>query len=217
MASLPERPTDIDKLDATKAIQPGEEHAPPESGKFASYMNAETPPAMQPSQNPNQISPMQLSQQGRPSAGTPPTLGDIRSQMQATAGSLGDIKTQLHTKGLKLSQSQKYLLRSKLSSANEHIRDVAQRTGVDTGAPINLREKKNPIAKFLELVSDGQNQLNAAIAEANKLDASGQSVTPAKLLLIQAKLQKASQELDYTSVLLGKAVDIIKTLFNVQI
>jgi hypothetical protein len=37
------------------------------------------------------------------------------------------------------------------------------------------------------------------------------------MLLIQVKMNKAQQALEYSSVLLGKAVEDIKTLFNVQI
>jgi hypothetical protein len=108
-------------------------------------------------------------------------------------------------------------VRNKLENANDHIRGAVEKLGGDPGEEVNLRAKKNPIAKFLTLVSDGQEQLNNATTLVNKLNSSGQSINPAELLLVQVKLQKAQQELDYTSVLLGKAVDVIKTLFNVQI
>ena len=88
---------------------------------------------------------------------------------------------------------------------------------MNVGPPIDLSSKNSPIAKFLAMVSDGQNQLASAAGEINGLDSSGQSVSAAKLLLVQAKLQKASQELSFTSTILGNATSMIKTLFNVQI
>jgi len=161
---------------------------------------------------------MEIANQAQTNPPTaPPTLASVQQQMNSVSGSLGDIKNQLHTKGLKLKQSEKYLIRSKLSSANENLRSAAKQTGVDPGPPVDLLSKKNPISKFLELVTDGQNQMRQASEMVNNLNSSGKSINAGQLLLVQAKLQKAQQELDYTSILLGKATDMLKTLFNVQI
>lgn len=214
-SNLPAKPPDIDKLDSVQAIQPKTPEQMPEEGKFANLMNSKVNEPV--NTNPPAQSPINLAAQGTQAISTPPTLATVQSQMQSVAGSLGDIKNQLHTKGLKLKQSEKYLLRSKLTAANANIRGVAERTGVNTGAPVNLSNTKNPITKFLELVSDGQNQLNSAAMKVHELSTSGKELNASQFLLIQAKLQKAQQELDFTSVLLGKATDTIKTLFNVQI
>lgn len=213
---MPAKPPDIDKLDGVQPIGPNTTQASPQDGKFASIMNqpSEAPPI---TPNSNAPSPIDLSAQGKTLARTPPTLSDVQNQIHSVSGTLGDIKNQLHTKGLKLKQSDKYLLRSKLSSATDNIRSAAERTGVNVGPPIDLSSKNSPIAKFLAMVSDGQNQLASAAGEINGLDSSGQSVSAAKLLLVQAKLQKASQELSFTSTILGNATSMIKTLFNVQI
>jgi len=42
-------------------------------------------------------------------------------------------------------------------------------------------------------------------------------MNPGDILLIQVKLAKAKQELEYSSVLLSTAVRDIKTLFNIQL
>ena len=211
--NFPAKPPDIDKLNNVEAIQPKTPENTPEEGKFASFMNARPEETFKGSQT----SPLEITNQGKITPSTPPTIASIQTQMNSVSSTLGDIKNQLHTKGLKLKQSEKYLLRSKLTSANENIRSAAARTGVDTGEPIDLSNKKNPIAKFLELVTDGQNQLNSAAEQIQALDTSGKSLNAGQLLLVQTKLQKASQELEYTSILLGKSTDMIKTLFNVQI
>jgi len=217
MADIPSKPPDVDKIDPLPAVDPhGKDDKPPEDGKFASYMKESAETTTQPTTQ-NQISPMELSEQGKINAGKPPTAESIQNQMNTVAGSLGDIKNHLHTKGLKLKQSQKYLLRNKLSSANEHIRQAAKKVGVETGPPPDLSGKKSPIAKFLTLVADGQHQLNSAASQIKNLDTSGKKLNAGELLLVQVKLQKAQQELDYSSVLLGKAVDVVKQLFNIQI
>lgn len=217
MADLPTKPPDIDKLDELGAIEaPGGAKQPtPEPGKFASFMKEEPQTSQQLTPD-SKVSPMQLGEQGKiPSK--PPTLEEVKSQINTVSSSLGDVQSQLQTKGLKLKQSQKYLLRNKLTSANEQIRQAAKKVGVDTGAPPDLSGKKSPITKFLSLVADGQHQLNSATQEVQRLASSNKGLNPGDFLLIQVKLQKAQQELDYSSVLLGKAVDMVKQLFNVQI
>lgn len=206
---------DADKLDPTQSIQPGQGKEAPEAGKFAEHMKSESASSAPVS---NQPSPMQVNQQQNfklPSE--PPTMKSVQGQMESTSGSLGDIKNQLHTKGLKLKQSDKYLLRNKLSQADDHIRSAAKHVGVDVPNRKPDLSRKNPIEKFLTLVSDGQMQLNSAAQQIRDLDTSGKHLNAGELLLVQVKLQKAQQELDYSSVILGKAIDIIKTLFNVQI
>ncbi len=215
-SNIPAKPPDIEKLDGVQPIGQNITQQSPQDGKFASLMNnpSETSPANLNAQAPT---PMNLSSQSTQAASAPPSLQDVQKQMQSVSGTLGDIKNQLHTKGLKLKQSDKYLLRSQLSSANDNIRSAAVRTGVNVGPPVDLSSKNNPISKFLAMVSDGQSQLASASNEINNLDSSGQSVSAAKLLLVQAKLQKAQQELDFSSTLLGSATGMLKTIFNVQI
>lgn len=205
-----------DKLDPTQSVQPGQGSNAPETGKFAEHMK---PDQTQPQNvnNPNQPTPMEAAQALNKPPGAPPTMESIQGQMNSTSGRLGDVKKKLHTKGLKLKQSDKYLLRNKLKQANEHLRSTAQHLGADPGPPVDLKKSKNPLNKFLAMVSDGQHQLSSAAEKLKQLNSTGKSVNAAEMLLVQVKLQKAQQELDYTSVILGKAVEMIRTLLNVQI
>ena len=154
-------------------------------------------------------------QQGHPTA--QPTMATVQSQMHATSGSLGDVQNQLHTKNLKLKQSQKYLLRNKLSEANAHIRTAASKAGAEVGTPPTMNTRQNPIKRYLSYVTDSQDQLASAQHKIKELTKSGHSLSPGQLLLIQIKMNKAQQAIEYSSVLLSKAVDDIKMLFNVQI
>ena len=217
--NVPSKLPDMDKIDSINPIQPKTAEQTPEQGKFAGYMSEPVSSGSNPVQNPNaqSPSPMELANRGKQAVGAAPTLLDVQKQMQSVSGTLGDIKNQLHTRGLKLKQSDKYLLRSKLGSATDNIRSAASRSGVEVGIAPDLSTRTNPISKFLALVTDGQRQIGSAAEEIKNLDNTGQSMSAAKLLLIQAKLQKADQELNFTSALLGKATEMIKTLFNVQI
>ena len=69
----------------------------------------------------------------------------------------------------------------------------------------------------MNYLADGQQQLVSAQRQLQSLKAKGDSLAPADFLLIQVKLNKAQQELDFTSVLLSNAVSGFKTLMNVQL
>ena len=203
-----------DKLDPTHSVQPGQSGNTPEAGKFAEHMQPDQAQSANPS---NQPTPMEAAQNLNKPPGAPPTMESVQAQMKSASGNLGDIKNHLHTKGLKLKQSDKYLLRNKLSQASQHLRSSAEHLGADSGPAIDYKKSKNPINRFLAMVSDGQHQLSSAATKLKEMNSTGKSVNAAQLLLVQVKLQKAQQELDYSSILLGKAVEMVKTLLNVQI
>ncbi|NGX51458.1 MAG: hypothetical protein K1060chlam2_01324 [Chlamydiae bacterium] len=211
------KPEDISpttNIGPMKSIQPGEEQMPKPGQSFESFMKEGGPKG--PSEEAGGPSPFDLAGGGKVAAAGP-TNESIMSQMNSTSSVLGDLQNQLNNKNLNLRQSQKYLLRSKLTHANAQIRAAANKAGIDTGPPPAQLSRQSPINKFLALLTDGQSQLSAAKEKIQNLNMSGQAMNPGDLLLIQVKLAKAQQELEYSSVLLSTAVSDIKTLFNIQL
>ena len=148
--------TGTDRIDPLQSRSSVEPEKTPNNGEFSSYMKGEKENTQVPTQT-GKPTPMEVVQQQQMQKEmTQPTMNSIQGQMQTVSGSLGDIKNQLHNKQLKLNQSDKYLVRNKLKNANEHIRSAASKTGVDTGPPVDLSKRNNPIMKFLSMVSDGQ-------------------------------------------------------------
>ena len=210
----PEDISPTTNIGSPKSIQPGEEQMPKPSQSFESYMKEGGTQATP--EKSEGISPFDLAGQGQANA-TGPTHESIMNQMNSTSSVLGDLQNQLNNKNLNLRQSQKYLLRNKLTNANELIRSAASKTGVDAGPPPAQLSRQSPINKFLGLLTDGQNQLSNAQEKIQNLNSTGKTMNPGDLLLIQIKISKAQQELEYSSVLLSTAVSDIKTLFNIQL
>ncbi len=211
-----EFPDKIPASNPSESVKPiqGDDPGKTPDRTFESYMNE---PAKESAPTEGKgVSPFELAAQ-KPTQTQAPTMESIHGQMNATSGVLGDIQNQLSTKNLKLKQSQKYLLRNKLSEANAHIRTAAAKAGVDVGAPPSMTARQNPIKKYLAYISDGQKQLVGAQNKLKELSASGHQLKPGQMLLIQVKMNKAQQSLEYSSILLSKAVDDIKMLFNIQI
>lgn len=215
--SLPNQIPNLDATQSTESIGTGQPKMQPGTD-FQEYMNT---PAQQTSQGTSEqtqgISPYDLAKGPQAAQMPQPTMDSIQQQMDSTSTTLNQVQNQLNTKNLKLKQSQKYLLRNKLSEASTNIRTTASKVGIDPGPTPTMTSKQNPIRRYLAYVSDSQNQINQVQAKMKELSAQGGTLSPGDLLLMQVKMNKAQQALEYSSVLLGKAVDDVKMLFNVQI
>lgn len=212
-------PEDVTRTSAPSPITEGEPgHAPAEGARsFQSYMESGTSGAnpMLATGQSAQVSPFDLAQGQVLAAG--PTVNTIQAQAKVAHGALGDVANQLNTPNLKLRQSSKYILKNKLASANALIRSAGAKAGVPDQAQPQLPAGAGPIQRFLGLVTDGQNQLEAAQSQLQALSAKGEALSPGDMLLIQIKLNKAQQEIEYSSLLLSKAVDDMKMMMNIQL
>ncbi len=163
------------------------------------------------------ISPFDLAQQG-PKTGMPtPNIGTLMAQVQLAQTSMSDVQTQLSYPNLKLKASQKYIVKNKLTDANDNLRAANAKLGSPPVEGQPSSGASGPLGRFLDYVSDGMNQMESAKRQLNNLKSQGHNLTPADFLLIQIKMNKAQQEIDFTSVLLSKAVEDFKMMMNIQL
>lgn len=217
MADPTPDPNPVSPSKVTKPITEGEKQAGEGTVRpFAPYMQqgrGETNPLTTAGKTP-QVSPFDLAQGKVPAPG--PTYDTIQTQAKMAHASMGDIANQLQTPKLKLKQSTKYLLKNKLTSAKGNILSAANKLGAPT---VEDEEPKGSgaLATFLNLVTSGQRQLAATQQQITQIASQGKSMNPADMLLVQVKLNKAQQQLEYSSMLLGKAVDDLKQMMNIQL
>ena len=209
------KPEDIPKLSIAGPV--GEEQKKPSMGtpSFQSYMQAGEANPLTQAPKTAQVSPFDLAHGTVPPAG--PTMGTLIAQASSAQSGLGDLSNQLNTPNLKLKQSSKYILKNKLASAKAHIRSASVKAGAKETPDSEVPAGAGPVQKFLALVTDGQNQLEEAKRQIQTLKDKGTNITPGDMLLIQIKLNKAQTEIEYSSVLLSKAVDDMKMLMNIQL
>ena len=215
---LPKDITDPERASPPNPVTGGSQGGSTENtptGDFSSYMKEGNVPGSEKSAK--DPSPLELQKPSQ-AASSPPSIKTMQDQIQATNSSYSTVKSQLHSKGLKLKQGEKQVVRDKLNEADQNVRAANKTLGASPGPAPNLSKSKNPIARYLDLVSDGQQQLQSATNLASQLGKQKPgSVSPAKMLLVQAKLSHAQQAIDFTSVLLGKAIEFIKTTMQTQI
>ncbi len=162
------------------------------------------------------ISPFDLAQIGAKPI-TTPSMQTLVDQTSGLHNSLSTVQNQLSTPGLSLKSSQKYLVQSKLSDVNTHLRAANTKLGVN--APeVQMPKGSGPLAQYLGYINDGMNQLDTAKQQLAQISSRGtSSLSPADFMLLQLKFNKAQQELDFTSTLLTKSIEGLKTIMNVQI
>ena len=188
----------------------------PTGQSFSSLMKTGEPPL---ANKTPMISPFDLMQSGHSPITQAATTDNLLAQVKHAHSTLGDISNQLNTPKLKLRSSDKYLLKNKLNNTTANLRAVNAKLGTNEEKPEEAPSTKfqGPLARFMNYLADGQQQLVSAQRQLQSLKAKGDSLAPADFLLIQVKLNKAQQELDFTSVLLSNAVSGFKTLMNVQL
>lgn len=209
-------PEDVTRPVAPNPIGEGESGQMPEATRsFQSYMQTTEANPLLAGGKSMQVSPFDVAQGQVLAAG--PTFQTIQAQAKSAQTVLGDISTQLNTPNLKLRQSSKYILKNKLASAGALIRSAGSKLGAQEQPLSEVASGSSPIQRFLTLVTDGQYQLEAAQEQIKALQNRGDALSPGDMLLIQIKLNKAQQELEYSSLLLSKAVDDMKMLMNIQL
>jgi hypothetical protein len=162
------------------------------------------------------ISPFALMQ-GQAPVATAPTMATLLTQVNNVQSTLGDINAQLNTPKLKLKASTKYLAKSKLADANDNLRTFNAKIGASTPPEPDPSQFSGPLGRFFAYLNDGQVQMEQAKMQLQNLKDKGTHISPGDFLLIQVKLNKAQQLLEFTSVLLSNAVSDIKQLMQVQL
>lgn len=213
-------PSDIEDPGKIFASEPigasGKESLAVPTQSFSSFMQKGATSPMENAGKSSMISPFGLMQ-GQVPVAAAPNMETLRAQMNGVSSTLGDINSQLNTPNLKLKASAKYLVKNKLADATEHLKAFNAKIG---GAPVEEKDPtqfKGPLGRFFAYVQSGSAQMEEAKMQLQSLKDKGQNINAGDFLLIQTKLAKAQQLLEFTSVLLSNAVSDIKQLMQVQL
>ncbi len=209
------KPDDVSASQPIKRIGDDQPLKGDSKESFQTYMDKAAQQANAP-QKPPATSPFDLAH-GQTVLTQGANLDTLLTQTKSAQTVLGDLSTQLNTKNLKLKQSQRYLLRNKLNDANNLLKAANVNAGGEIPPPPNPSSSGGPFGKFLDLISDGQNNLTAVQKQLMSLKEKGDSLNPGDFLNMQLKIGHAQQAIEYASIMLSKAVEDLKMMFNVQL
>jgi len=158
-----------------------------------------------------------------------PKVAPTPSDLQTQAGRLKDRMQKLEN-GLKqvhneLQKTKETLPTTEVKKMNmfiEHIdqglRDITKLTkGVEVGATKQVEATRPPLVRFLSYLTESDKKLNSFMDELGGLKIGEQKLSPDVLMAVQIKLGFISQELEFFTATLNKALESTKTVMNVQI
>lgn len=209
----------IDSVNTGQIKPTGETGEPtrssPDGKAFQKEMETSSTP-MQGSQAAQGPSPMEVNQEALPTQ--KPTIDSLLAQTNDVNTSMQGIQNDLkNNPNLKFKKSQEYLMKNKLADAQEHIQSAGNKIGAQMPEPRPISAGANPVQRFIGMIEDGQNQMASAQQHLQQIQADGGQINPADMMLIQVKLSQAQQEFNFTSILLGKVTESLKTWMNIQI
>ena len=210
-----------------KIVEPTEEvqRSPPNKEKFDNIMQA--PPAkpettvdtFDPSKKSSLLDEVRELNSGSQKA-TRVTPSELIAQTDQATNQIEDLKSRLSEPGASIKESAVPLLRNKISHINENIRVALSHAGTEFAEkpPLPVTTKENPISRFLGLLTDGQYRLRTLGQQVEALSGTSlKEINPAKLLLIQIKVNQVQQEIELFSGILNQTLQSVKTIMNVQV
>ena len=202
-----------DRIFGGKPLEPAGT-TPQAPKEFQSYMQGtpSAPKGQTPAEGPT---PMDITR-GTSIQTAGPSMDTLLAQARTAQDSLGTVKNQLNTPNLKLRRSQSHLLKNKLTDAQGYIRKAGGKVGVDSPA-MKLPPGATALERFIAYANDGQDQLIQVQQRLKKMAADGQSLNAGEMLQVTVSMNLAQQEIEYSSTLLGKVIDSIKQIMNVQL
>jgi hypothetical protein len=143
---------------------------------------------------------------------------DLVAQADEAVKQIDKIKSKLATPNLELKPATQSLLQNKLSHIDENLRIALSKAGVEYKPSSHLDNKTvNPIERFLGFLTNGQEQLASMGNELNDMHLNGKDLSPANMLRIQMKVGYITQEIEFFTAVLNKALESTKTIMNVQV
>lgn len=142
----------------------------------------------------------------------------IKSQAKEAISQLESVKTRLSQPNVEIKPSYQTVMKNRLSHIDDNLKIALNKAGVEyTPAPASKGlESGNPVRKFINMLSDSQNQIERISSSVGSLDKAG-NLSPTQLLAVQIKMGYVSQQIELFTSLLNKALESTKTIMNVQV
>lgn len=142
---------------------------------------------------------------------------ELVEQAEKVIGNIESLKERLANPDLQIKHSARSLLRNKLLHIDDSLKIALEKAGVEYKAPPGITDLSNPMDRFLGLLSNSQYQLENLASEVKTMHANREEWSPASMLLVQIKVTQVSQQLEFFTNMLNKALESTKTIMNVQV
>jgi hypothetical protein len=167
-----------------------------------------------------QQGPLEVARGSLQNPGGPPSFQTLINQSQTMQDSLGQVSgqiKQIQQKNQNLTRSQKQLLKRHLLDHRESLTEAAKNIGLPPFGNNTKLSSSGTLQDFLSWIGHGQDMLNSVQNKLQDLSSSPDGLSAPQMLLVQAKLNQAQNEVQFSTMLLSKIVDTIKQLMQTQL
>lgn len=140
----------------------------------------------------------------------------IKKQATDVIAQLEQVKSKLSQSQGEIKPSYQTLLRNRLTHIDDNLKIALNKAGVEYTPPVASTGNTNAIHKFLNMITNGQKQIENMHNVVETASQSG-SISPANMLAIQMKMGYVQQQIELFTSLLNKALESTKTIMNVQV
>ncbi|CAM0116759.1 hypothetical protein [Rhabdochlamydiaceae symbiont of Dictyostelium giganteum] len=145
-----------------------------------------------------------------------PSWDSLMNQVKSSQTLLGDLNNDLNNKNLKFKKSEQNLIKRKLKTASSYLKSADAKLQKEAPSEASL-QKPLPLEKLADYIDEGQSNLSSVQKKLMQLMKKGDTLNPADFLLVQLKLAHAQQEIEYTSMMVSKLTDGLRTMMNIQL
>lgn len=141
------------------------------------------------------------------------------AQIDTTVQNIQKAKQQLAQPDARVKTSTQFLLKNRLNEINENIKTAFKQAGIEGEyeAPQRMGGFTNPLQRFLGMLTNGQKQLESLGKRIQALSENDGPPNPAKMLMLQDRMNRIQQQIEFFTSLLNKGLESVKTIMNVQI
>lgn len=142
----------------------------------------------------------------------------VLQQSRSTIAQIEEVKTKLAQPNVEINPSTQTLLTNKLTHIDESLKVALNRVGTEfSPSAATAKVRENPIERFLGYLTHSQYTLQKLSDDINQMGLNKTEISPASMLAIQMKVGYMTQEVEFFTAILNKALESTKTIMNVQV
>lgn len=141
------------------------------------------------------------------------------AQIDRTVENIQKARETLALPNSRVRSSAQFLLRNRLTEINENIKTAFEHAGIEAEYTAHTRPTgfTNPLKRFLGMLTNGQKQMETLGQRIQEISEQDGPVSPGKMLLLQDRVHRIQQQIEFFTSLLNKGLESVKTIMNVQI
>lgn len=144
-----------------------------------------------------------------------PTTEELSQQAHNISNQIDATKPQLQTPGLQFKPSTHEILTQHANQINENLNSISSRLNLPKQQGlVPGQQQQSGASQFLDYLTGSQKQMQDIAKTFQNPPPNG--FQPGDLLAIQAKMNNVQLQVEFFTVLLGKAVSSIQTVMNIQ-